>query len=321
MSGGQLFEMDKSRSTSRISSGEALASFVMKQRQALAESYEGLAVEMAKFGETKLEAIYRSLVDDAVPHSALETQSASGAPANGVSYVPVPAKAGLPDVASLSTPYAIWAFAVSNEVQLFERLVAVNISIDSSLLQSALAAEALACLDRAANYRTQRRLAFHAGRLSDEIAQFPDIRRIDTIEDFAHVALAIEHYFQRLFENYDGSAGDISDIVEASGSAISYLEPMAKNAAISKRLENPLKRLARVTSRMVGGTATDAHRMTQIALEADRIFDYYDRVFETAQDLQITRASQHLSASTLDRLRSLRILLGAAGFSGKTSLC
>ncbi len=314
---GQLLEMDKPRTMSRISSNEELSSFVMEHRQALADRYERLAYEMAKFGETKLEAIYRSLVDDAVPQVAEETKTASGAPSKGAAYVPVPAKANLPDVASLSTPYSIWAFAVSNEVQLFEQLVAVNISIESCRLQSALAAEALACLDRAANYRVQRRLAFHAGRLSDEIAQFPDIRRIDTIEDFAHVALAIERYFKRLFENYDGSAGDISHIVEASRSAIKYLEPIAKNADISKRLEKPLTRLARATSSQFGGAATDTRRMMQITLEADRIFDYYDRIFETAQDSQITLAAQHLSASILDRLRMLRGLQDVTGASGE----
>ena len=307
--------MDKTHTMSRISSSDELASFVRKRRQALAGRYEKLAIEMAKFGQPELETIYRSLADDAVQQSLPENQADSGKPTNGASYVPVPANTEITDVASLSTPYTIWAFAVSNELHLFDELVAANVSLDSSHLQSELAVEARACLDRAAKYRAQRRIAFHAGRLSDEIAQFPDIRRIDTVEDFAHVGLAIEHYFQRLFENYDGSAGDISDIVEATSTAISYLEPVAQNADISKRLENPLKRLARVTSKQVGGIATDVRRMTQIALEADRIFDYYDRVFETAQDPEVTEASQHLSANVVGRLRILRRLQETAGVS------
>lgn len=297
----------------RISSGDDLASFVLDRRQALADRYELLASEMSKFGEPELESIYQSLAKDAVHRNTAKTQT------NGAAYVPLPRNVDLPDVASLSTSYSIWAFAVSNELRLLDELTTANISIGDSHMQSALAEEARACLDRAANYREQRRIAFHAERLSDKIAQFPDIRRIDTVEDFAHVALAIEHYFSLLLEGYDGSAGDISEIIHASDKAILYLEPIGQSSDVSKRLGNPLKRLAKVTASQVGGTATNSRRMTQITLEADRIFDYYDRVFETAQDPEVTTASQLLSNSILDRLRILRGLQSAADHSGNSA--
>jgi len=298
--------MDETRTMSRISNNDELAYFVKARRRNLVSCYERLATEMAKFGESKQETIYRSLADDAERLSISETQSVSGTQKSGTAYVPLPANADFPDVASLWTPYTIWAFAVSNEVHLFEELVAANISIVSSHLRSALAVEARACLDRAAKYREQRRIAFHSERLSDESARFPDIRRIDTHQDFAHVALAIERYFQSLLVIYDKTSGDLGDVIDAAGKAISYLEPVVHDATISRRLERPLKRLAKVTSSQTAKSNEATCGIMKIAIEADRIFDYYDHVFESAQDSQIVDASQHLSANVLGRLRAIR---------------
>ncbi len=298
--------MDKSPSLSRITSGDELADFVLALRKAVAVRYEQLAIEMAKIGEPKLETIYRSLAGDARQRGALDEGSARSAPK--------PENIDIPEVARLWTPYAVWAFAVSNEIHFFETLASANVPIDSSRLRSALAIEARACLDRAANYRVQRRLAFHAERISEEIAQFPDIRRIDTVEDFAHVALAIERYFRLLVESHEPAASGLGAVAETGESAIAYLEPVARAADMSNRLRNPLKRLAKVSPSQVGGTVSGDFALAKIALEADRIFDYYDRVFETAQDQQVVEASQHLSTNALDRLRNLRALQDEAGY-------
>lgn len=301
----------------QISNSDELASFIRERRRKLNGCYERLADEMAMIGETGLGAIYRSLAEDAERFSASETKTGRGTPKSGAAYVPVPANADLPDVAGLSTPYTIWAFAVSNEVHFFEELVEANISISDSNLQSSLALEARACLDRADGYRIQRRLAFHEERLSSEIASFPDIRRIDTIEDFAHVALAIEHYFQSLLSGYDGPPEKLAHVIETTGEAISYLVPVARDGAASKRLMRPLKRLANVTSNQSGKSAKATYGIAKIAIEADRIFDYYDQIFESTLDLEVTAASQYLSAVILERLRTLRTLLDTEDANGK----
>lgn len=314
---GRRFEMNETFIIGQISKSDELASFIRERRQKLTGCYERLADEMAMIGETKLEAIYRSLAEDAERLSTSEMKTERGTPKRGTAYVPVPANADLPDVAGLSTPYTIWAFAVSNEVHLFEELAAANISISDSKLQSALALEARACLDRADGYRIQRRLAFHAERLSSEIASFPDIRRIDTIEDFAHVALAIEHYFQSLLSGYDGQPEELASVIETTGEAISYLDPVARSGGASNRLTRPLKRLANATSNQSGNSIRATYGVAKIAIEADRIFDYYDQIFESTLDLEVTRASQYLSAVILERLRTLRTLLDTEAANGK----
>lgn len=286
------------------SSGEL--SFVRERRKALAQLYGGLARTMGQVGKTDLEAPFIALAADAGKQANTKPQTAGEK--TGAAPEPIVAR-GSPGPVTISdfpSQYAVWAFAVDNEMALFGDIIDLASRADGPGERAVLMKAAGDCLDRAARYRIERRIAYHALRVSEEIAQFPDIRRIDALEDFVYVALAIERYFCRLLECHDEVGGGIGAIMTATDKIIAGLEPMAQDTHPSRRLDRPLKRLEKIAGRPVGARPAGADNWARLAVEAGRIFDYYDQVFETAQDPQVMALSQRLSASAIERLRLLR---------------
>lgn len=304
--------MNASTRATRIQNQDEFSAVVRALRENLSGRYVRLGREMKKIGEPTLEAIFHALLTDIEEGNAPRARLKPTEDENHLVATKDPLANGPRELDGLWSPYAIWAFAVRNEIDMFEELTSLNIPIDDAHLQTALATEAQACLSRAATYRVQRRLAFHAERLANEVAQFPDIRRIDTVEDFAHVALAIEQYFMGLLRRHNGSEPGISDVVLTTEKAVSDLESMTQGADVPKRLQNALKRLTGATSHAPPPAEISNSVIAKIALEADRIFDYYDRVFDTSLDPHVIEAAQRMSANTVDRLRLLRDLRSAA---------
>lgn len=278
----------------------------------LVARYESLASEMAKIGAHDLEDIFRTLIKEGESASpARKVARSKPAKANG----PVPVAGGKidePELAAVWNAYAVWAYAVRNEVQLFEDLTSLSLPIENEDLRNALGLEARACLDRAARYRVQRRLAFHADRLANSVAQFPDVRRIDSYEDLAHVALAIERYFLALCQRFEDAAIELARVIGATAHLVGELERTVESSEPPRRLRNALKRLEDVSFRKGVQRPVTRGDVAKVAFEADRIFDYYDRVFEASLDLEVTAEAQRLAAAAVERLRILKELQSAA---------
>ena len=300
--------MSTSAHTGKVLDENEFSAIVRGWREELADRYEKYALDMAKIGEPDLADIFRLLIKDL--SADVISKNRTGAKA---------ADAYTPDATAVSatertgmrglwSAYSIWTFAVRNETQRFEELTSLNIPMDAQDLRSTLAVEARACLDRAARYRAQRRLAFHADRLANKIAQFPDVRRIDTVEDFAHVALAIERYFLALMRRLSTTKSKLADIIDATESDITELEQTAGATEVPSRLKNALKRLENASRNPRIAVGASAGIVTKVALEANRLFEFYDRVFETSQDPQVTDAAQHLAVHVIERLRILKKL-------------
>ena len=289
-----------------ITNADELGAIVRRRRDDLAGRYEKHASDMAKIGEPDLARVFRALVDDS---RADELPQARPGPNAVQTYVPdaTALVAAEPvEIEGQWSAYSIWAVAVRNETKLFEDLTSLGVPMSALDLRSALAVEARACLDRAARYRVQRRLAFHANRLANETARFPDVRRIDTVGDFAHAALAIECYFLALMRQFNGSGPTLADVVDATERAIAHLEQITQTTEVPKRLQNALRRMQSASRNPKFPVGASGNTATRVALEANRIFDYYDQVFETSQDPQVTDAAQDMAARVIDRLQILK---------------
>ncbi len=299
--------MTTTRRRQLITDRVAFDTVVHAMRRRLVELYECLASEMAKIGAQDLEDIFRTLIAEGDTASPARDIPNADAPASTEG-----SKIDEPALAAVWNAYAVWAYAVRNEVQLFEDLTSLSIPIDNEDLRNALGVEARASLDRAARYRVRRRLAFHADRLANSVAQFPDIRRIDTFEDFAHVALAVERYFLGLCLRFEDSATELARVIGPTGELVGGLERTVKPTEPPRRLRNALKRLESVSFEPGSDGPVTAGGVAKVAIEADRIFDYYDRVFETSLDLEVSAAAQQFAADAVERLRILKELQTAA---------
>lgn len=278
-------------------------------RRVLADLYENQARDMAEIGEPRLEALYRALAAESGVSMGGAAEAAEG-------RTPLPAafqraqETWVRTPARLRTPYDVWAFAVANETALFEAAVELASQTKDPTVRRAVMTEAHDCLETAARYRGERRTAYHAERLGDEIARFPDIKRIDGGEDLAHVALAIEQWFLT-FLDVPRHAGDaVKEAERITRAAIALVADEAEHMPPSKRLERPLRRLT-MAKAPPDPEGEAARWLARACLEAERIFDYYDAVFGAANDEALLHLSQRLSAHALSRLQALRAARGA----------
>lgn len=262
----------------------------------LARRYDALAGHMAQIGEWQIEAVLRQLSRDArdwlkVFNGVDEKQDDAPSPI-GMDVTP----------AELLSTYAVWAFAVRNEMTLFTDFA--SLAGDSANAERRFRLKELAslCLDRAAQFRAKRRIAYHAERQKSTSARFPDLGRIQEREDLVHVALQTETWMRRCLSVLPHQDKGWEAVRKLTDAEIERLTIEVGDDPAPRRLQKQLQRLAACK---VQGDVPATAAQGRVGAEADRLFDYYDAVFEAAMDDALLAESQALSRTALARIHML----------------
>ncbi len=270
----------------------------------LADRYDGLAEEMTQIGEWPIEKVLRQLAiaarnepeiaqchgerDPSEPH----TRRLADRVGTGEFRT---------DPADLLSAYAVWAYAVRNEIVLFDELTNLAGQTQQPEHRERLAEFAGRVLDRAAQWRAERRIAFHAERLSAANARFPAVNRIQEYDDLIHVALETETWMQSCLAAVKDLRTGLREARRITEAEVTRLAGEAGYCVASKRLHRQLKRLAAATAEDTPAMAAEG----RVRAEAERLFDYYDAIFDAATGEDLHAEAQRLSQAALARIRSL----------------
>jgi len=282
-----------------------------RQRR-LARLYERLANESTEIGDHRIEKLFRSLAAD----TAQVRSEAQGRRADSViepssefvQWSGCDTSEPMVAATDFRLPYEVWAFAVQNDEQLFQEFACMACGADDAFLRVESILLAQSALDHAARHRIQRRLAFHAERLNNDAGRFPNINRIGSLDDLSHAALAVERWFCKFVEATSLSKDFKNAIAQSTLDEIARLETVIGTIPPSRRLERQLKRLAESKSRWTRAQREPAQDIIRIAMHAERIFDYYDGIFETSEDETVMAEAQRLSAAAIRRLQAIQQL-------------
>jgi hypothetical protein len=287
-----------------------LKAFWELRRRRLARLYERLATDLAQIGDHRIEKLFRSLAADTVKGrdeahrrragSAVEPSSLLAEWSGCDTSEPVVV------ATDFRTPYEVWAFAVQNDERLFQEFVCVACGVNDAFLRVESILLAQSALDDADRHRVRRRLAFHAERLKNDSGRFPNINRIGALDDFVHVALAVERWFCKFVAATSLSEDFKNIITHSTLDEITRLEAMVGAILPSRRLERQLNRLDESKSRWTRVQHEPAQDFIRVTMHAERIFDYYDSIFESAEDETVMVEAQSLSAAAIRRLQAIQ---------------
>ncbi len=199
----------------------------------------------------------------------------------------------------IHSPYAAWAFAVSRENSLFNRLTVLASYLSGPAVKDKVIVQANVVMSRIHHYRIQRRLAYHSERTSKDYISFPDIRKIYEVEDFAHIALAIEKRYLQLVRSLK-AGNNIENQLTVTTELISELDQITKDQDIPRRLKSQLARLQQNPKAL---DSRNYINLAKLKIEASRIFDYYDKIFQNSEDEALFTISQKYSGHALKRLQ------------------
>jgi hypothetical protein len=279
------------------------ALFAVRSRE-LADHYEDLAEQMGQMGEWQVEEVLRRLASATRYEPVVTNDAGEPRPEGLVSPEQLSGTGNgehRTDPAELLSPYAVWAFAVRNEMALFDEFADLAGRADQPRIQQQSADLAGLALDRAAQWRAERRAAFHTERLSTTNARFPTINRITEYDDLIHVAVATESWMQSCLRALTKSHPGLDQARQMTEAEIARLTVAAENCVASRRLDRQLKRLAAAASSDAAEMATDG----RVLAEAERLFDYYDAIFDTATGEDLLAEAQRLSRVALARIKSI----------------
>ncbi len=273
-------------------------------RLARAECYERLRRETENMGELALADIFGGLAQDSFAMLPDERRDAGNALLVG--------KAHTKDLDLLHnatvgrTAYEAWATAVDIERGAVTKLIALLSRAEDPQIKQTLLERIHQSEDRAADYRVHRRAAYHSEKISAVRAVFPDIRRIQDAGDLALIATAIEKWFLHLLEQISDASTAYHAQLETTRAVVSHLESLTCGREPPRRLSKWLQSLNDLSEEGV-----EDHRLTRfqhykMAGDAERIFDYYDRVFEETENEETQALAQWLSIAAIDRLKALR---------------
>ncbi|MCB1483733.1 MAG: hypothetical protein KDJ17_02445 [Hyphomicrobiaceae bacterium] len=272
--------------------------------KARAEAYAQITHDYSEMGELDLADIFADLAKQSL--SLLPSTCSDGA-----SGIPFHSSHSMRNFAvsaeTCRTAYDAWALAVNVEDETEKRLISLLIQAEDPNLKQQLVDRILESRDRAAGCRMHRRAAYHSEKIEAVRASFPDRRRIHSDTDLALVALAIERWYLRLLLQPQRTASQgYQDAIEKTRDGIERLESLTKSVSVPRRISKWLdilnglpdeKRIVRCSGRFFN---------LKLTAEAGRIFDYYDRTFEEADNVEVLALAQLLSAGAVRRLQSLR---------------
>ena len=282
----------------------------MSRLQMLARLYERLANDLAQIGDHRIEKLFRSLAADTAKghgeaHSR-RTGSVIEPPGLVAEWSGCDTSEPVAVATDFQTPYEVWAFAVQNDERMFQEFVCVACGANDASLRVDAILLAEGALELAAQHRIQRRLAFHAERFSSDSGRFPDINRIAALDDLVHVALAVERWFCKFVAATSLSKELKDTIAHSTLDEIARLEAMIGATPPSRRLERQLKRLDESINRRTRVRRKPEQDIVRIAVHAERIFDYYDSIFESAEDEIVMMEAQSLSTAAIRRLQAIQ---------------
>ena len=207
---------------------------------------------------------------------------------------------------SFQTRYAIWAFAVRNEVAVRDELAAVAaFAVDrkekARALRSARKADT-----RAAKYRVMRRVAYHSEERRLGTITFPAVNRLQTLDDIGHVGGAIETWLAALLGSHTRFGDDIVEALRITRQANEICIMLTVAQTAHKRLQQGLQRIDTFVRSYEPGDVQPSQARGQIVSECERVFDYYDSIFEASEEPDTLQAAQVLSRLAVARLAALR---------------
>lgn len=265
-----------------------------------ARCYEGLNRELRAMGDFAVADIFGRLAGESVALVRPELRETVAHPPLIRSHA---AKEIKWDVAACRTAYDAWAAAVDMEGDATGKLADLAARADDAHDKQLLMVRVRESLGRAATYRMHRRAAYHCKRDSDTRAAFPDTRRVQGAGDVALVSLAIERRLLRLIGGDGKPDTTHRKGLEITQAVMARLEEMIDGAPAPRRLRKWLDGLNAASG--ADSVSASFHRLQLIA-EAGRSFDYYDRLFESAEDADTWALAQWLSGEALKRLQCLR---------------
>lgn len=267
-----------------------------------------LAAEQRLMGDIEAANDWKSLADSsaedgtAPPHDVSKFASQLGlVPADELLWQSIPQLGP----AAFSSRYAIWRFAVRCETALANEMINLSAHARSHDARDRALSLARSAFARAADYRVIRRVAYHTNRSKKHAIALPAQNRIQTASDLGHAAGAIEQWLKLLLKAHSKNVDGLERPMAITNELIEHADTLA-HGKIPPRLKNALQRLQQQAVGLEQG-AIPAHEAAYlIASEAERIFDYYDALFEAADEPDLFEQAQALSMSALTRLRHLR---------------
>lgn len=273
-------------------------------RLARSECYEYLHHEFVTMGELTLADIFEGLTEESMALVPNQLRCKRHAPS------PNRPRAGPQnvrwDATACRTAYDAWSFAVNMEDDAETKLVALLSRSNDPRVKLLLMGRISESYKRAAAYRMHRRASYYSERIGAVRAAFPDIRRIQDAGDLALVALAIEKWFQRFLKMKTSASAVYNVTSDMSHTVIDQLERLTEGHTISRRLSKWLDALNQPPKQAEGVTCSERFLNLKLVAEGGRIFDYYDRVFESAEDEETLLLAQSLCGNAAARLKALR---------------
>lgn len=278
-------------------------------RKCLCETYERLTQEAALIGDERKARDWRLLADDC--HSFLQDK---GFPGEATAHDSDLHWAGSDafraifqsQLFSFQTHYAIWAFAVRNEVMMRNELAAVAAFADDRRDKARALRSAREADRHAAKYRVMRRVAYHSEEQHHHAITFPAINRLQTLDDVGHIAGAIEVWLERLLvTHYRNDQGSV-EALKITRDATEFCRTLASGTTPHRRLQQGLRRMNAFRSAYTPRGLQPAQERGEIISECERAFDYYDSVFEASDEADMLEAAQVLSRLAMMRITALR---------------
>jgi hypothetical protein len=132
------------------------------------------------------------------------------------------------------------------------------------------------------------------------------VNRLQTLDDIGHVAGAIETWLEALLSSHTRSGGDIVEALRITRQANEICIMLTVEQTAHKRLQQGLRRIDSFVRAYEPGDVQPSQARGQIVSECERVFDYYDSIFEASEEPDTLQAAQVLSRLAVARLAALR---------------
>lgn len=208
--------------------------------------------------------------------------------------------------ATLSSPYAMWNFAVRNQTSVRDAFIGLAAYARTPAARDRALFYARRAMDRAADYRILRRAAYHADQSGYRRAAFLPVNRVQSVRDLEHIALAIERWCASLLKARTDMLQGLEEALQLTEETISKLEVRIADEQPRVQLQGAISRLNERAKNLAPDRHSPAQAFHEIHSECERIFDYYNDLFETADDEALLKSAQAMSRVALSRLSLVR---------------
>ncbi len=275
----------------------------------LDEVYERLERESRLVGDDKITRIFRALVDDCAqavkmariakqtPVNIADLKRANFDAWNDISGA---------QFADFSSPYAIWSGAVRHQLILRDEFIKLAAYAEEAQPKERALSHARQAMDRAAEYRILRRAAYHADRSSGPAKTFLAANRVQSVYDFNHIAAAIERWCLALLKANSSVIEGLEEAIQMTETAIAECNEGANGVPPRSQLMGAISNLGKRASTTAASPVSRRRSVVEVLGECERIFDYYDGLFEKAYDETLLQSAQFMTQVALMRLRSVR---------------